>query len=106
LAREHIEARELDIVRVIGKETPVQIFQLLAKRGEITDTQKTLNEEFTKGISYYRSKQWDSAISTFTQCLSFVPDDTPSQIYIERCRYFKKNLVPENWDGVYSLTKK
>ena len=33
LARDHIEARELDMIRVVGKEKPVRVYELIDRKG-------------------------------------------------------------------------
>jgi hypothetical protein len=34
------------------------------------------------------------------------PNDTPSKVYVERCKNLKENPPAEPWDGVFVMTKK
>ncbi|MGC8765478.1 MAG: tetratricopeptide repeat protein [Brevinematia bacterium] len=63
-------------------------------------------EYYNRGLELYRNRRFVEAKEHFLKCLSIVPDDGPSSIYIERCDYFIKNPPPENWDGVFVMTTK
>jgi len=106
LAREYVEVRELDDVRVKGKEQPTKIYELIAKKGELSANQKEMITKFSDGRRFYRSHKWDEAIASFEQCTSILSDDPPSQVYINRCQYFKENPPAENWDGIHTFTEK
>lgn len=106
MTRDYIEARELDVVRVQGKEQPIKIYELFAKKGELPEMQKALISQFSVGLIHYRSQRWDSAIAAFQQCLTILPEDSPSKVYIKRCEELKRNSPPEDWDGVYTFTAK
>ena len=38
--------------------------------------------------------------------LKVVPEDGPSKVYYERCKYYIDNPPPEDWDGVFVMTTK
>jgi len=103
---EEFEMRELDYLRVKGKEMPVPIYELLeimepSKRAKIRETLPT----FKKGLGFYREQQWESAISCFSAVLEVV-DDQVSQMYIARCKDFTDQPPAENWDGAWDLLTK
>ncbi|MBE9546976.1 MAG: adenylate/guanylate cyclase domain-containing protein [Proteobacteria bacterium] len=103
--KENFFCRELDLVRVKGKELPVKIYELL---GEMKDSEKWEGfvKPFEDGLAKYRQGEWDEAVICFQDVLSIRPGDPPSEIYIERCREIKKNPPVGEWDGVYIMTKK
>ena len=45
-AKDGIEARELDLIRVVGKHEPVKIYELLGIQGEISTNLKQVNPIF------------------------------------------------------------
>ncbi len=97
--------RELDFVRVKGKELPVRIFELLGERGDV-ENRKEFVELFEEGLVKYRQGKWDEAVTFFEEVLSVHQGDPPSELYIRRCRELKKNPPDGKWDGVYIMTKK
>ncbi|MEE8435555.1 MAG: adenylate/guanylate cyclase domain-containing protein, partial [bacterium] len=109
-AEEHIETRELDLIRVMGINTPVRVFELMAKKGELTEEQTKGNAYFAKGLELYRARNWDEAIKYFNAVYKFMADDPPSTKFIGRCEAFKVNPpdVPagEEWDGVFTAESK
>jgi class 3 adenylate cyclase len=107
MADEKVAAREIDLITVAGRETPVRIYELLAKKGELTSTALELHEHFAKGLTSYRQQEWELAERTFTQCLHLRSNDRPSQQFI--CRIGKlrqRNDLPRDWDGVWPFSKK
>ena len=111
--------RSLDIIRVVGKDEPVETFELLAyANDQKADSLHKLCELWAQARSAYLNMQWDKAIELFTKCLEFEPHlperdpgskTTPSHVYIKRCETYK--ITPpvaegEVWDGVYTATEK
>lgn len=97
--------RELDMVRVKGKELPVKIYELLGQKKD-ENKFKALIDNFEEGLMLYRASRWDEAIAAFQKALTVKPEDTASLLYIERCKNLKKNPPPSSWDGVFTMTKK
>lgn len=102
-----IESRFLDLLRVKGKELPVTVYEVLAKKDDgLTENKKKVVEIYNTGIEYYRKKEWGSGITAFEEALSIDPDDGPSKVYLERCRQYKITPPPDDWDGVFIMTTK
>lgn len=105
--KDMIEVRELDLIRVVGKNEPVKIYQALGKRGEVSNEKLQLYKYFAKGLKLYRQQNWKEAVKYFVHVdKSSVNGDGPAQKFIQRCKYFAKNPLNENWDGVFQMTKK
>jgi adenylate cyclase len=99
--------RELDMLRVIGKEQPVRVYELLGlAESDLAEAKRKAVALYLQGLEQYRSRQWDQAIALFQQALAADPDDAPSQAYVERCLDFKQTPPPANWDGVYVMKTK
>jgi adenylate cyclase len=101
-----VEVRELDLLRVKGKEVPVRIYELLAGTGELDGKMGEARDRFTEGLGHYRRQEWTEAMRCFQQALEAVPEDVPSKVFVERCREFMQTPPPAPWDGVYRLTSK
>ncbi len=101
-----LEVRELDKVRVKGKFKPVKIFEAMGLCGEIAPEIQQLQTNFTRGIEFYRQREWDNAILAFQEALQRVPSDVPSRLYIQRCEAYKASPPDDQWDGVFEMTTK
>jgi adenylate cyclase len=95
----------LDSVRVKGKKLPIKIFELIGKKDAFEGDFEKIRI-FEEGLKLYLNQHWTKAIQAFEAVLGIEPDDTPSKIYIQRCRDCIKTPPPEDWDGVYTMTKK
>jgi adenylate cyclase len=105
-AKDHIEARKLDIIKVVGKSEPVEIYELLGKKGTLPQYVYDCLEHYNKGLEFFQQRQWKKAHSAFSEALKILPDDGPSKTYIARCEEFIKKPPSKKWDGVYTLTSK
>ena len=102
-----IESRFLDLLRVKGKELPVTVYEVLAKKDDgLTDEKKKVVELYNNGIEHYRNKEWISGIKAFEEALTIDPEDGPSNVYLERCQQYKITPPPADWDGVFVMTTK
>jgi adenylate cyclase len=103
--KEVLFCRELDSVKVKGKNLPVKIYELLGEKKDAGTWEKAVSI-FEEGLSHYKQGLWDEAIISFQNVLELKPNDAPAKLYIERCRELKKNPPKEPWDGVFTMTKK
>ncbi|HVH79346.1 MAG TPA: adenylate/guanylate cyclase domain-containing protein [Stellaceae bacterium] len=106
LARNAIEVREIDAVLVVGKSEPERIFELLGRKGEVTVDRLELRDTFVAALGDYREQRWDRAAKGFRDCLSIVPDDPPSRIFLDRLAQFSAEPPAQDWDGVWALQSK
>ncbi len=98
--------RFLDLVRVKGKEKPVEIWQVIDKGVAIGELKNEL-ETYHEAINFYKKSNFNNALELFEK-LDKNPNKTNQkiyQIYIQRCKEFIKN-PPKNFEGVYEHTTK
>ena len=101
--RDHIEVRELDAIRVVGKEETVVVYELLGRRGGLTPERQQLLALYNEGLGLYRRREWRQAAELFAGILEKHPDDGPALTYMERCLDYQIRPPGKNWDGVYTL---
>ncbi len=102
-----IIARELDLLRVKGKNEPVKVYELMATAEKgLSDEMTRVVDLFNKGFENYLQQNWDWAIKYFQQALSINEKDGPSLRYLQRCQDFRENSPGDDWDGVYTMTTK
>jgi adenylate cyclase len=106
LAQDVVEARELDVVMVVGKSEPVRIFELLGAAGSVGSGMLEVRDLYVKGLAAYRQRDWDSAEERFKECLRLDPDDGPSRTLLERVAIFRSVAPASDWNGVYRLSEK
>ncbi len=105
-ASDRIEARELDIVRVVGRSEPVRIHELLGRKGEVDRTLLEIRDHFEKGLAHYRGQDWIAAGECFEACLRLDPEDAPSKLFISRLKVFQSHPPGSDWNGVWNLSEK
>ncbi|HIB43386.1 MAG TPA: adenylate/guanylate cyclase domain-containing protein, partial [Nitrospina sp.] len=105
-AKDEIEVRELDLIRVVGKLEPVKIYELLGKKGEISETSKQVLPIFNEGYELYKRREWNNSAECFQKVLEIDENDGPSLTHLERCITFQIHPPPEDWDGVYTMGSK
>jgi adenylate cyclase len=107
LVEQSFVLREIDIVRVVGREQPVRIYELLAKAGTVLPSaQDKAFSAYAAGLEAYRQQRWDEALGLFAEALTLWPGDGPSRMLAERCQLFHKTPPPEEWDGVFEALYK
>ena len=94
LAKDDIEARELDSIRVVGKKEPIKIYELLGRKGEIEDHIRLILPHFQEGLEHYKNQRWEEGITCFENALNLYEDDGPSLTYFERCITFQHHPPP------------
>lgn len=91
--------RQLDMVRVKGKEEVVTIFELIGIKEKMDAHSIEVVKYFESGLDAYRKRGWDLAERYFKQALLQNPADNPSQLYLKRIEQLKKKPPEEDWDG-------
>jgi len=77
--------RELDRIRVKGREHPVTIYELRGM-GRIPDIeQEFLIEIYHRALKLFRESRWYEALKEFHRILRYFPSDGPTNLYIRRC---------------------
>lgn len=103
--KDQFETRELDQVYVQGKSQSVRIYEVMAEIGQLNPKQLAIKKVFRQGLECYRARQWREAINYFQQALELVPNDGPSQLFIERCHQFLIIPPDNDWNGISHLPK-
>ena len=100
--KDRLATRELDITRVKGKDQPTRIFEVLSML-PLVPPQAKLVQRFVEGLQAYRARQWGKVLTLFQVALQEMPNDKPSQFYIQRCQEFQVTPPRDDWDGVYTI---
>jgi adenylate cyclase len=96
--------RELDLVKVKGKDKPIKIFELLREGEPDADLARELSE-YATALEAYRAMRWDEAQAGFER-LHGQTGGYLYRAYGERCAAFKASPPETPWDGVYTFSTK
>lgn len=105
-AENDVEARELDLINVVGKVDPVPVYELLARKGELDPTQAKMVDLYHEGLKKYRDRRFDEALNVFGDILSLDKNDGASKTMVKRCEEYILEPPPKNWNGAYMMTSK
>jgi adenylate cyclase len=105
LCGERIHVRELDKIRVKGKNQAVKIYELIDAR---TNSLQADEEEFLThyhaGRAAYIAQHFPEAIACFESAKKIRPRDHAVNIHIQRATEYIKTPPPNSWDGVWTMT--
>jgi len=99
--------RELDLIRVKGKNRPVAIYEGLDHHD--AESFKNMDDTlgaFSDGIRRYRGRDFSGALKLFQAAFKANPMDGPTQIYLERAKHYIENPPDEHWNGVFVMLTK
>lgn len=97
--------RELDLIRVKGKQQPVAVYELMAHHRD-AEKYADLLARFTDARSSYQARRWQEAIRKFEDLLQLYPDDGPSHMLLRRLFEYRTEAPAPEWDGVYVMEHK
>ena len=101
-----IEVREIDRVVVVGQTQSQVVFEIMGRKGELTQQEILLRDRYSEGLSAYRARHWDDARRAFNAALEAVPGDGPSITLFHRVESLQKSPPAADWDGSWHLNNK
>ena len=101
-----VEVREVDRIVVLGQKEPQAVFEIMARKGELTAAQVELRACFAEALAAYRAKQWEAARRGFVAALGVVPNDGPSVTLLKRLDALQAAKLAEDWDGAWHMDQK
>lgn len=103
--KDRFVTRKLDLVAVKGKKKPIFIYELVGQEGGMKKEDHDLIASFEAGLENYLNRRWEHAIKNFRDVLK-IKKEKAAELFIERCRKFKRTPPPKDWDGVWVMTTK
>jgi adenylate cyclase len=105
LARDFIEARELDRVRVAGKAQPVAVYELVALKGQLSPAQQQVLDAYAEALAAYRARDVAGARAALDRVLAVSPGDGPALALGERCDKLAQLPPDAPFEAVSNLEK-
>jgi adenylate cyclase len=98
--------KELDRIRVKGKNEPVAIYEPLCLESEADKKLKDELKLWRDALKAYRAQAWDQVEMNLLNLQRMNPDCYLYEKYAERVIQFRKNPPGPNWDGVTTFDEK
>lgn len=101
-----ITYRELDKVKVKGKDKVVTIYEPLVRTKDLSVEEKNELHLYQQALQYYRKMNWDLAELQFLNLQKQSPECKLYRIYANRIAEFRVSPPDDNWDGVFTHLSK
>jgi len=104
-ACKNITFRELDKVRVKGKDEPVTIYEPLGLSSEVADRSDEL-ATWKQALKAYRSMDWQACQKILADLREKYPKDGLYEALSEYIEELRQDSLPANWDAVRKFDTK
>jgi len=105
-AGEGFVTREIDLIRVKGKEEAVEVYELVGEVGKVEDGVEEWAGAFAVGLAAYRAGDWGGAERGFLECVRLRGEDGPSRVFLERLVALRERGEEEVWEGIWRFEAK
>jgi adenylate cyclase len=95
--------RELDTIKVQGRDNALKIYELIARLGAETAQQVAFSAKYAEGLAHWRIREFEAAAKSFAR---FAELDKPSAFFLSRATAFAKNPPASDWEPVNALSAK
>ena len=98
--------REIDRIRVKGKDAAVTIYEPLGLESEVGAQMREELKLWNQTLRAYRAQQWDQADVNLLNLQRMNPDCGLYRNFSERIAQKRRNPPPPGWDGVTAFDEK
>jgi adenylate cyclase len=106
LAAPEFVYRELDLVRVKGRNEPVAIFEPLGRPADVPAAVLDELRGWHEALALVRARQWDGAGERIARLRDAHPACALYALYLERIAVWRAQPPGADWDGVTSFATK
>ncbi|MEE3718433.1 adenylate/guanylate cyclase domain-containing protein [Tumidithrix elongata RA019] len=107
LCGDRIHVRELDCIRVKGKNEPIGVYELIGLTSDpLEPTKEKIVDLYHNARKHYLSRKFALAMGEFAQVLELDHSNKAANLHLSRCQHFLQSAPPDDWDGVWTLTEK
>jgi adenylate cyclase len=106
LAAPEFAYRELDRVRVKGKNEPVAIFEPLGRAEALDPALHAELAAWEAALALLRSRRWEAAQAAVAALHAAHPEVALYPLYLARIAHYRADPPGEDWDGVTSFDTK
>ncbi|MBF0548758.1 MAG: hypothetical protein HQM08_30325 [Candidatus Riflebacteria bacterium] len=105
-ARGAFEFRLLDKIRVMGKTVAVNVYELIGRKGQLSEAAKQALDAFEKAREAYQARDWETAATCLAGASKLYPDDAAVVLYQRRIANWRASPPHADWDGIHDMRRK
>ncbi len=99
--------RQIDRVAVVGRSGGTDVYELLARQGEVRPEMERLKATYETALAAYYSGDFSAALAGFESALALAPEDKASRVLLSRVQaLLKEPPAPGTWDGIFIAAEK
>jgi adenylate cyclase len=98
--------REIDRVRVKGKDEPVAIYQPLGLEGRVDPSRLNEVDLWNQALRFYRQQDWERAELQLLNLRKIAPASEVYELFIERIAHLRAHPPGTEWDGAWTFEAK
>ncbi|OOC09538.1 CHASE2 domain-containing protein [Thioalkalivibrio halophilus] len=98
--------RELDRVRVKGRDRPVRVFEPVCRSPEHTPELQAELDSLAQALDAFRSADLDAAEKAFRRLTGAYPGVGLYRLYLDRIEHLRREPPPPDWDGSWTRESK
>lgn len=106
LAVARVSFREVDQLRVAGKETPVRVFEPLGLTGRVEPARLETARRYEAALGLYRRRDFKEALKELDALLEAVPHDGPGSWLAGECERLAAHPPHPGWEAVTTAEEK
>ena len=92
--------RDIDRVRVKGKDEPITIYEPMGYEASLDGTAKERISQWNNFINLYRAQNWEAAQKLLDALMQTEPNCFLYEVYAKRIEMMRVNSPGPDWDGV------
>ena len=100
------EWRHLDRVAVVGRLTSLDIYELLARAGELPEAAAAQRNAYEAALSDYFAGRFAEAETKFKALAATQHNDIAATLLAQRCEALQRHPPDGEWNGIYVHTSK
>jgi adenylate cyclase len=100
LVREHFDTRMLDRVHIAGKDEPVVVYELIARKGELTAQKRELVRLYEEALRQHWAGEFEGPVNSLMRALALDGNDTACTRLYERITGTRMAVALSGFAGV------
>ncbi|HQE96167.1 MAG TPA: adenylate/guanylate cyclase domain-containing protein, partial [Candidatus Marinimicrobia bacterium] len=106
LVKENFICRELDLIRVKGREEPLAIYNIIGIINDLSSELEKMLKLHNEALRLYRERKFKTAELAFLELSRQFPDDSVGKVFAKRCVQLINEPRLIDKDGVFNITVK
>jgi len=106
MIKEKINCREIDHIRVKGRDAALKIFTIVGEIDKIDNKTQDMLSLHHDALNLYRQRDFKNASNMFEKALRLAPEDPVASVFIQRCAQLLENPGLIDDKGIFNITIK